>query len=47
MVTLEQLHFGVEIEVGSRTRETVARAVQSVVGGPCGMSAARPMIPGP
>jgi len=33
MVTLESLKFGVEIEVGSQTRETVARAVQSVVGG--------------
>jgi hypothetical protein len=33
MVTLEQLKFGVEIEVGAQTRNTVARAVQSVVGG--------------
>lgn len=33
MVTLESLKFGIEIEVGSQTRETVARAVQSVVGG--------------
>ncbi|HEY3416164.1 MAG TPA: amidoligase family protein, partial [Armatimonadota bacterium] len=33
MVTLEQLNYGVEIEVGGQTRETVAHAVQSVVGG--------------
>jgi hypothetical protein len=33
MVTLEQLTYGVEIEVGGQTRETVAHAVQSVVGG--------------
>jgi len=33
MVTLEQLHYGVELECGGQTRETVARAVQSVVGG--------------
>jgi len=33
MVTLEQLNFGVELECGGQTRESVARAVQSVVGG--------------
>jgi hypothetical protein len=33
MITMEQLSFGVEVEVGAQTRETVARAVQSVVGG--------------
>jgi len=33
MITMEQLSFGVEVEVGAQTREAVARAVQSVVGG--------------
>lgn len=33
MITIQSLNFGVEVEVVSQTRETVARAVQSVVGG--------------
>jgi hypothetical protein len=33
MITMEQLSFGVEVEVGGRTRAAVAQAVQSVVGG--------------
>ncbi|OPZ87274.1 MAG: putative amidoligase enzyme [bacterium ADurb.Bin429] len=33
MVTIEQLRYGVELECGGQTRETVAHAVQSVVGG--------------
>jgi hypothetical protein len=33
MVTLNEVNFGIEIETVGRTRETVARAIQSVVGG--------------
>lgn len=33
MITLETLRYGVELECGGQTRATVARAVQSVVGG--------------
>ena len=33
MITLQSLYFGVEVEVGGQTRETVAHAVHSVVGG--------------
>ncbi|MFZ4398009.1 MAG: amidoligase family protein, partial [Kiritimatiellia bacterium] len=33
MITMEQLAFGLEVEVGGKTREAVAQAVQTVVGG--------------
>ena len=33
MITLKDIHFGVEVETVGATRETVARAIQSVVGG--------------
>jgi hypothetical protein len=33
MVTIQSLRYGVEIECGGQTRETVAHAVQAVVGG--------------
>jgi hypothetical protein len=33
MITMEQLSFGMEVEVGGKTRAAVAQAVQSVVGG--------------
>ena len=33
MVTLNEVNFGIEIETVGRTRETVARTIQSVVGG--------------
>jgi len=33
MISMQDLTFGVEVETVGRTRETVAHAVQSVVGG--------------
>ncbi len=33
MITLQSLRYGVELECGGHSREPVARAVQSVVGG--------------